>query len=231
MGVPRRLQMMSRLLSLCRDSCLVPSVLWVPIFRRWSAGLSLSFPARGWSCGPLLEADASVESKPALHGKVTVARQKAQEHQPWVTHPIFRLVGLAVAEDIIDVEGEGTGGEIVHHEVDVRDCVRTDGVSDGETEDALDVVVLVQLAGDTVEDSIDECPRLVKVHVEIPIGEHGRDARVVERVPFLISRIGQLLLRYAIDTVDIEIVDSEFVGLDGNIGHCSRPFYRCFSLN
>ena len=59
---------------------------WVPCFRRWSAGLSLSFPVWGWSCGPLLETDASVESKPALHGKKTVARQEAQEHQPWVTH-------------------------------------------------------------------------------------------------------------------------------------------------
>ena len=57
-------------------------------FRRWSAGLSLSFPAWGWSCGPLLEADASAESKPALHGKITVERQKAQKLQPWVTHMI-----------------------------------------------------------------------------------------------------------------------------------------------
>ena len=51
--------------------------------------MSLSFPVRGWSCEPLLEADASVESKPASHGKVTVVRQEAQEHQPWVTHYIY----------------------------------------------------------------------------------------------------------------------------------------------
>ena len=62
---------------------------WGADFRRWSAGLSLSFPVRGWSCGPLLEADASVESKPALHGKITVARQEAQELQPWVTHVLI----------------------------------------------------------------------------------------------------------------------------------------------
>ena len=65
-------------------------LVWRPalgaVFRRWSAGLSLSFPVRGWSCGPLLETDASAESKPALHGKKTVVRQKAQELQPWVTH-------------------------------------------------------------------------------------------------------------------------------------------------
>ena len=27
-----------------------------------------------------------MKSKPALHGKITVERQKAQELQPWVTH-------------------------------------------------------------------------------------------------------------------------------------------------
>ena len=48
--------------------------------------MSLSFPVRGWSCEPLLEADASVESKPALHGKITVARQKAKGLQPLVAH-------------------------------------------------------------------------------------------------------------------------------------------------
>lgn len=62
-----------------------------------------------------------------------------------VPYQISRLVGRGVAEDLIDVEGEGAGGEIVHHEVDVRDCVRADGVGDGEAEDALDVVVLMQL--------------------------------------------------------------------------------------
>ena len=88
MGVLRRLRMMERLWSLCRDSCLVPCPAWGAVFRRWSAGLSLSFSVRGWSCGPLLEADASVKSKPALHGKKTVARQEAQKHQPWVTHNV-----------------------------------------------------------------------------------------------------------------------------------------------
>ena len=90
MGVPRRLRIAGRLLNLYRDFCLAPRFYRVPCFRRWSAGLSLSFPARGWSCGPLLEADASVKSKPASHGKVTVVRQEAQELQPWVTHRRLR---------------------------------------------------------------------------------------------------------------------------------------------
>lgn len=134
-----------------------------------------------------------------------------------VSYQISRLVGRAVAEDIIDIEGEGTGGEIIHYEVDVRDCVRADGVGDGETEDTLDVVVFVQLAGDAVEDSVDERPSLVKIHVEVPICEHGRDARVVERVPLLVSRIGQLLFRYTVDAVDVEVVDSDFVEGNGDV--------------
>ena len=40
-----------------------------------------------------------MKSKPALHGKVTVARQKAQELQTWVTHRDSEEVSNLVAEN------------------------------------------------------------------------------------------------------------------------------------
>ena len=84
-GVLRCLRVMGRLLILFRDSCLAPYV-WCCFFRRWSAGLSLSFPVWGLELWSLLETDASAESKPTSHGKITVERQETQELQPWVTH-------------------------------------------------------------------------------------------------------------------------------------------------